>query len=320
LEKSGKVEAALKCAESLTEGLAQSTEFGARALAESGQRDTASFHATGLEQAHLQRSQLATKVARQQATRARWEIVERLAMAAELKSDASGFHGHRVGKLSALFAKHLALEPNLAARAEVAGRLHDIGKIALPDQLLSHAGKLSRGEREVLNAHARIGADLLGRSEIPELQCAEIVARHHHERWDGQGYPSGLSGKRIPLECRIVAIADCFDCMTHGRPGTRGLSVNVALAEIKLQGARQFDPDLACAFEGFARQLTTAHPSIDAYLELDAKPSPIAKALCELNELLADLTNHAAIPIGGRSAGSIPPRPASASNLPAEPL
>ena len=227
-------------------------------------------------------------------------------MTAQLKDDWTGLHGHRVGCLSRLFAEHLQLKEGVVEQLEVAGRLHDIGKMAIPDQVLRSGSALSAAERELLNAHARIGGDLLAQSAIPELQCAEVVARHHHERWDGEGYPSKMKGKRIPVECRIIAIVDCFDAMTHGRPQVRPVSASVALGEIQVQKGKQFDPELADGFVGFMQQLIADHPDVSSYLEQSARKSPLTDAMRELGDLLAAVSEE------GRdrpAAAHLPPPP-----------
>jgi putative two-component system response regulator len=287
LEKIGDLEQALQCADAMTAGLSRLVESSAEALIGDSALTGISLRPDELDKLALQRSRLETKVALRQAAQAKWEAVERLAMASELKADKSGLHGHRVGRLSGAFARYLGLNRKAIEQIEVAGRLHDIGKMAIPDQVLHSATKLSPAEREVLKAHTRIGADLLSGSASPELQCAEIVARHHHERWDGAGYPSRLAGKRIPVECRIVTIADAFDAMTHGRPQTRPVSTNIALTEIALEGTKRFDPELCNAFSAFMRALASEHSSIQNYLEQGMKASPVAAAINELNDLVA---------------------------------
>jgi putative two-component system response regulator len=175
---------------------------------------------------------------------------------------------------------------------------------------------MSEPERQLMRAHTSIGGDLLGKSAEPELRCAEIVARHHHERWDGQGYPTKLAGKRIPVECRVVAIADCFDAMTHGRPHVKRVTAGVALGEIELQKGKQFDPELADDFIAFMRALLSEHSNIAVYLEQGASRSPIADAMRELGDLRAAIPEH-----GGRAARSMfsathPEERSSAANSP----
>lgn len=182
--------------------------------------------------------------------RARLEILERLALATEYRDDETQEHAWRIGRNSALLARVLALpdrEVDLIGRA---APLHDIGKIGIPDSILLKPGKLSEGEFDVIRTHASIGGAILSGSQSPLLRRAEQIARTHHERWDGRGYPAGLSQDRIPLAGRIVAVADVFDALTHERPYKEAWPVEKAVAEILGQAGRQFDPVVVEAFSG----------------------------------------------------------------------
>jgi putative two-component system response regulator len=137
---------------------------------------------------------------------------------AELRDDATGEHTCRVARLSALLAEELDLHPQEVELIMRAAPLHDVGKVAIEDQVLLKKGELSSEERTVIREHALGGAHLLsgGRSDL--MKMAEQIAAAHHERWDGHGYPKGLKGEEIPLPARIVAVADAFDALTHARP------------------------------------------------------------------------------------------------------
>jgi putative two-component system response regulator len=235
------------------------------------------------------RSRLQALAAEKQAIQSRTELIERLALTAQFRDQGSGLHGHRVGCLAALLARSLGFKSDLTANIQASGRLHDIGKIGVPEKVLLGGKATSQVDRQLLQTHVSIGADLLAGSAIRELRCAEIVARHHHERWDGRGYPSGLIGKRIPVECRIVALADAFDAMTHGRPQVKPLSINVALAEIELEKGRQFDPDLADAFCALVRHLVAEHTDLGAYLEETGQTATVVDALASVRDVMADL-------------------------------
>ncbi len=129
-----------------------------------------------------------------------------------------------------------------------AAALHDVGKIAVPDHILLKSGKLDAEEWVTMQRHTVVGAKLLAGSSSPLVQMAEIIARTHHERWDGSGYPEGLSGPEIPLVGRICAIADVFDALTSERPYKRAWSIDEARAEIARQSGAQFDPQLVELF------------------------------------------------------------------------
>ncbi len=178
----------------------------------------------------------------------RLEVLERLARAAEFRDDATGQHTRRVGTIAALLA-----EATGASRADVeliarAAPLHDLGKIGVPDQILLKPGRLTPEEFEIMKRHATIGGEILtgGQSEL--VAMAERIARSHHERWDGSGYPCGLSGKDIPLPARVVALADVFDALTHDRPYRRAVPVLDVVRDIEREAGRHFDPVLTRAF------------------------------------------------------------------------
>jgi len=170
------------------------------------------------------------------------EILARLALAAEYRDDSTGQHTRRVGQVSAVLAQALGLPPYLVDLIRQAAPLHDVGKIGIPDPILLKPGKLTAAEFEQMKQHTAMGGHILGNSRYPLLYLAEEIAYTHHERWDGAGYPLGLSGEGIPIAGRIVAVADTFDALTHERPYKAAWSVDEALAEIERQSGRQFDP------------------------------------------------------------------------------
>ncbi|MDX2152065.1 MAG: response regulator [Bryobacteraceae bacterium] len=177
---------------------------------------------------------------------AKYEILERLALAAEFRDDDTGQHTRRVGVLSGMLAEAIGLDPSEVRVIALAAPLHDIGKIGIPDQILLKAGPLTPAEFALMKTHTRIGARILAGSRFPLLQKAEVIARFHHERWDGSGY-EGLREGNIPLEGRIVAVADAFDALTHKRPYKPAWPLEQALEEIRLRSGTQFDPLLSSA-------------------------------------------------------------------------
>jgi putative two-component system response regulator len=182
--------------------------------------------------------------------RARLEILDRLALAAEFRDDDTQEHAQRIGRLSAMLAKALGRPDREIALIRRAAPLHDVGKIAIPDSILLKPGKLSDDERALMQEHATIGGEILsgGKSEL--IRLAERIALTHHESWDGSGYPAGLAGEEIPLAGRIVSVADVFDALTHERPYKEAWPVKMAVREILEQPGRKFDPDLVDAFAG----------------------------------------------------------------------
>ena len=137
--------------------------------------------------------------------------------------------------------------------------LHDIGKIGIDDAILRKPGKLTAGEWEIMKQHTTIGGDLLAGSRLPLVQMAEVIARTHHERWDGSGYPAGLVGEQIPLAGRICAVGDVCDALISDRPYKAAWSIEDTLAEIGRQRGRHFDPDLVDLLLAMAPDLVREH-------------------------------------------------------------
>ena len=179
--------------------------------------------------------------------RAKREILERLARAAEFRDDATGQHTKRVGLVSAHIAAALDLPQNQVDVIRDAAPLHDVGKIGVPDEILLKTGPLGPAEWEVIKRHTVTGARLLANSVSQTLKVGEKIAFSHHERWDGGGY-EGMSGKQIPLCGRIVAVADAFDAMTHDRPYRSAMPAEAALEEIDSERGAHFDRAVVDAF------------------------------------------------------------------------
>jgi putative two-component system response regulator len=171
----------------------------------------------------------------------------RLARAAECRDGDSDSHPHRVGELAALIGSSLNFPEHRVELIRIAASLHDVGKIGIPDKILLKPEKLTADEYEKIKTHTTIGSAILSGSPFPCLKLAEEIALYHHERWDGNGYWR-LQSEAIPVEARIVSIADTFDVLTHRRPYKQAWSVYDAVAEIKSQSGRQFDPHLVDVF------------------------------------------------------------------------
>ena len=173
-----------------------------------------------------------------------------LAQAVDERDAYTGRHSFAVGELAARVAVRLGLEPADVELTRLAGRLHDLGKLAIPEEILRKRGALTAEERRLLERHCQIGFRMLDSLGV------EPVARwvlHHHERWDGGGYPSGLAGEDIPLGARIIFVADAFDAMTSNRVYRLGTSRERALAELERCAGSQFDPEIV---EAFAAELS----------------------------------------------------------------
>ena len=201
-----------------------------------GQREQNEFLATSLREQALELEE------------SRIESVERLALMAELRDNVSGQHNGRVARVARSIAEVLGPCPESAELLGRVAALHDIGKIGIPDRILLKAGPLTVAEWAVMKTHTSIGARILasGRSEFMHL--AEEIARCHHEKWDGSGYPLGLRGTAIPLSARIVAIADVFDALSSDRPYRPAYTIDEASEAIEAGSGTAFDPSLVEAF------------------------------------------------------------------------
>jgi putative two-component system response regulator len=176
------------------------------------------------------------------------EILARLASAAEFRDDQTGEHTRRVGRMAAAIAEELGLDPEDVSLIERVAPLHDVGKIGIPDNILLFPGELEPDQVRVMRSHTEIGGNLMGGSGIPLLDMAEEIARTHHERWDGSGYPEGLVGEDIPMAGRIVAVADSYDAVIHSRPYKPAWTAEDAWWEIARKAGADFDPAVVDAF------------------------------------------------------------------------
>jgi len=191
------------------------------------------------------------------------DVLSRLARAAEYSDDASETHTRRVGQLSFLTARQLGLPSDFCDLILSAARLHDVGKIGIPDGILLRPGQLTEDEQLYLREHCIIGAELLSGGQSELLKMAESIALTHHERWDGQGYPSKLVGEHIPVEGRIVAVVDVFDTLTHTRPYRRAWHREEALVLLQEESGRHFDPAVVAAFLKVAQGINDTKESED---------------------------------------------------------
>ena len=180
----------------------------------------------------------------------RLQIVQRLGLAAEYKDNETGLHVIRMSHYTHLLARAAGLGEVEADDLLNAAPMHDVGKIGIPDAILQKNGKLDEAEWQVMRQHAQIGAEIIGEHESGLLRMARSIALTHHEKWDGSGYPNGLAGEAIPLEGRIVAIADVFDALTSVRPYKPAWPVAQALEFLRRESGRHFDPQLVELFLG----------------------------------------------------------------------
>ncbi len=232
-------------------------------------------------------AELTQKIAAQTVGAKQGRLLEQMAFTAEMRDDPTGEHCYRVAKLAALLAQAHGESPETCITIELAARLHDIGKVGIPDTLMQKPTLLSDGERQILETHAKTGAELLSRTKVSYGETAEDIARHHHERWDGHGYPDGIFGSAIPLAARIVAVCDVYDAMTHDKAYRRALSGEEALAEMLRGRALQFDPKLIDLFGPMITRLRAEHADLDAFLGQAARQTALTVARQKIAESLA---------------------------------
>jgi len=198
------------------------------------------------------------------------EVIQCLARVGEFRDNETGNHVIRVGRYAEIIAGQLGLPHDHTEQIGQAAALHDIGKVCIPDSILLKPGKLDKAEYEVMRGHCKHGEDSCSMSQgdepaefrshatagkmiadagrSPLLKAAAVIASTHHEKWDGSGYPSGLSGEDIPVEGRITAVADVFDALTSERPYKPAFSLEKSLAIVKESSGSHFDPAVVDAF------------------------------------------------------------------------
>lgn len=184
-------------------------------------------------------------------------VLQTLARLVEHRDLEAERHAERVGELSARVARRLGLPDREVGLIADAAPLHDIGMVVVPDRVLLKEDELTPEERSIMTSHAANGARILSGSDLPVMRLAAEIARTHHERWDGTGYPRGLEGPEIPLSGRVVAVADAFDALTHDRPYRGATSEEETLEEIRRQRGAQFDPRVVDAFLEVVEAATT---------------------------------------------------------------
>jgi len=160
---------------------------------------------------------------------AKLDLVRRLALAAEYRDDDTGGHNARIGFYASLVAAEIGFDSKACETLSYAASLHDLGKIGISDTLLLKPGPFTAKEREEMERHTTLGAEILAGSRHPLILMSHVVALTHHERWDGTGYPCGLAGTQIPIEGRIVAVCDVFDALTTQRPYKDAWNVDEAV-------------------------------------------------------------------------------------------
>lgn len=198
------------------------------------------------------------------------EIAMRLVSAAEFRDTETGAHTRRIGRLTALVGSELGLPRAQLQHLDLAASMHDVGKIGIPDQILLKPGPLDDEERSIMQRHTLLGADILDGSDAAALQMARRIALSHHERWDGAGYPHGLSGRKIPVEARIVSVVDFFDATMSDRPYRPAMDRRDVIDLMKSERGRHFDPEILDTFLAIQPKVESARKEIDAAFSTSA--------------------------------------------------
>ena len=218
------------------------------------------------------------------------DMLESLAFAAEIHDDATGRHAYRVGKLSALLAIRMGASEEDARELELAARLHDVGKILTPEEILQKPSALTTMERREMERHTIDGVKILHGNNHPLTRRASGIALCHHENWDGSGYPEGLIGYSIPMDARITSLADVFDALTNARPYKQAWTVWASIKEITKLRGEKFQPELTDAFVGLVNDLLLEHgeDGIQQHLAQDWESSRIINNSRAIMEVRSD--------------------------------
>ena len=183
------------------------------------------------------------------------ELIRRLGRAAEFRDNETGLHVIRMSKCCQALARAAGLSEDHAEMLLYASPMHDIGKIGIPDRILLKPGPLTPDEWHIMRQHAEMGCEIIGDHPSELLQMACIIARTHHEKWDGSGYPRGLKGGEIPIDGRITALCDVFDALTSVRPYKAAWTPEQAMEWINEHAGKHFDPNLVAAFNRILPQI-----------------------------------------------------------------
>jgi putative two-component system response regulator len=199
------------------------------------------------------------------------QVLEKNTVAAELHDDDTGEHCYRVGALAKELALKKGMDDEMCTLIDLSARLHDIGKLRVPDSILLKPGRFTPEERSIMEKHCEHGWELIGEGGLAQLFVAQEIALNHHERWDGNGYPNKRQGNMIPLAARVTALADVFDALTHRRCYKEAWSVEDSLREIASLRGKHFDPELTDLFLELVPHLQAKYGDLDRYLGAEAR-------------------------------------------------
>jgi len=202
------------------------------------------------------------------------ETIFRLCRSMEYRDKGTGDHIQRMSYYASSVARKLGLDEEFIETLLYAAPMHDVGKIGIPDRILLKPAPLDDEEWAIMRTHTRIGSEILAGSQTPIIQCAERIAAHHHERWDGTGYPDGLKGEEIPIEARIVAVVDVFDALCQTRPYKDEIAFDECMAIIRASSGTHFDPRVVEAFEQTLERIEALRDPDAALFRVDAPRQP----------------------------------------------
>lgn len=190
------------------------------------------------------------------------EVVRRLGLAGEFRDNETGAHIVRMSKIAEVIARGAGLDEKTCDLILSASTMHDVGKIGIPDHILLKPGKLTSEEWEIMKSHVEIGAQIIGDYPADIIWMGSVIARSHHEKWDGSGYPEGLQGEDIPITARIAAISDVFDALLSKRPYKEPWPLEKALDLMKENSGKHFDPVLLSVFLGCLDEILEIRDSL----------------------------------------------------------
>jgi len=221
------------------------------------------------------------------------QVLERNSVTVEFHDDETGEHCYRVGAMARELAKKMGLDDELCQMIDLSARLHDVGKIRIPESILLKPGRFTPDERSIMEKHCEFGWEIIGEGGLGQLFVAQEIAFNHHEKWDGTGYPRKIKGEMIPLSARITALSDVYDALTHRRSYKEAWPIADALRHIGAESGKHFDPQLTEVFLELVPALQAQHGDLDAFLSAEAKKNDFiinrARLARELNTDIAEL-------------------------------
>ncbi|HVE90249.1 MAG TPA: HD-GYP domain-containing protein [Burkholderiaceae bacterium] len=221
------------------------------------------------------------------------QVLERNSVTVEFHDDETGEHCYRVGAMARELAKKMGLDDELCQMIDLSARLHDVGKIRIPESILLKPGRFTPEERSIMEKHCEFGWEIIGEGGLGQLFVAQEIAFNHHEKWDGSGYPRQIKGEMIPLSARITALSDVYDALTHKRSYKDAWPIADALQHIGREAGKHFDPQLTAMFLELVPALQAQHGDLDGFLSAEAKKNDFiidrARLARELNTDIAEL-------------------------------